>query len=115
MTIWKSAADRWPPERCELPGQLLTAGLAIRGRTEYDVLSADQWNALESSFAGQSAVAYFPDWIEQQAALPVAPRLTIRRAASGVKYHWHDWSQPVYRKDPADPGLRWNLVWWGEE
>lgn len=98
-----------------LTGQLLSAGLSIRGRTQFDDLGDADWSALYASFRAQSTVQYFPDWLARQAALPPAPRIVIRRPTSGVKYHWHTWSQPVYRKDPADAGLRWNLVRWVEE
>jgi hypothetical protein len=105
-----SVADRF-----SLTGQLFTSGLTVRGRTQYDALADAQWDSLYNSFLAQTAVPFFPDWLEQQAALPVAPQLAIRRDTSGVKYHWHNWAQPVFAKDPADPGLRWNLVRWVEE
>jgi hypothetical protein len=44
------------------------------------------------------------------AGLTVKPALTIQPDSSGVKYHWQDWSQPVYVKASADEGLRWNVV-----
>ena len=102
-------------EQFSLRGQLFTSGLTVRGRTQYDALSDVQWDSLYNSFLAQTGVPFFPDWLEQQAALPVAPKLAISRDTSGVKYHWHNWSQPLFAKDPSDPGLRWNLVRWDEE
>jgi hypothetical protein len=104
----------------QLTGQLITSGLAIRGRNEFALLGTAEWETQHSLFLLQylplvpTSTKYFPTWMENNAALPVAPGLRIARDTSGVKYHWHTWTQPIYQKDPTDPGLRWNLVRWVE-
>jgi hypothetical protein len=40
----------------------------------------------------------------------VQPALTLQPDSSGVLSRWQDWTQPIFQKDPGDPGLRWNLV-----
>jgi hypothetical protein len=57
-------------------------------------------------------VPYFPDYQEKNKGFVVKPALTFSPDSSGVKPHWHDWSQPIYQPDPGDPGLRWEVVRW---
>jgi hypothetical protein len=102
-------------------GQLMAAGLAVRGREEFALLGSLEWTTQHALFLLQfdplvpTATRYFPEWMEDQVNLPEEPRLRFTRDTSGVKYHWHPWgTQAVYQKDPADPGLRWNLVRWVE-
>jgi hypothetical protein len=52
--------------------------------------------------------------MQDNAGVPYAPLLRFQRDTTGVKYHWQNWTEPVYKKDPADQGLRWNLVRWSE-
>ncbi len=103
----------------DLTGQLMTAGLAIRGRSEIALLGALEWETQHSLFLLQypllpSEKKYFPVWMQEQSGVTYAPLLKVQRDASGVKYHWQDWTQPVYQKDPTDQGLRWNLIRWSE-
>ncbi|MCI0358700.1 MAG: hypothetical protein L0211_09480 [Planctomycetaceae bacterium] len=103
----------------DLTGQLMTAGMAIRGRNEFALLGVVEWELQHTLFLAQfllpNSTKYFPVWMEEKSNLPAAPQIKMQRDASGVKYHWHTWSQPVYVKDPADAGLRWNLVRWTEQ
>ncbi len=102
-----------------LTGQLMTAGLAVRGRSEIALLGALEWDTQHTLFLLQYALLpaakqYYPVWMQDKSGVPYAPLLKFERGNSDVKYHWHNWSQPVYQKDPADPGLRWNLIRWSE-
>jgi hypothetical protein len=101
-------------------GQLMTSGLAVRGREEFALLGTLEWTTQHTLFLLQylplvpTSTKYFPEWMQDKVNLPEEPRLKFVRSNSGVKYHWHTWTQSVYQKDPADPGLRWNLVRWVE-
>jgi hypothetical protein len=103
-----------------LTGQLMTSGLAIRGRSEFALLGIVEWESQYTLFMLQNlpliptSTKYFPVWMQDKSSLPVAPLIKLQRDTSGVKYHWQTWSQPIYLKDPADQGLRWNLVRWTE-
>lgn len=62
---------------------------------------------------GSNDNVYFPEWVQHTRGFTILPALTFAPdTTSGVLPHWHDWSQPVYQKDPLDAGLRWNLVRW---
>ncbi len=105
----------------QMNGQLMTAGLAVRGRNEFALLGTLEWTTQHTLFTLQylplvpTSTQYFPEWMQDKVNLPEEPRLKFQRDTSGVKYHWHPWgTQAVYQKDPADPGLRWNLVRWVE-
>lgn len=98
-----------------LTGQLMGAGVSLRGRDNW-VLNSGTWLAERLAFEAQlldpTPVPYFPTWMQQRQGLNPQPLLTLKRDSSGVKYHWQNWAQPVYQKDPTDPGLRWNLIRW---
>lgn len=121
-----------------LTGNLWTSGLALRGRNNW-LLTESQWAAdfqewQDATGGGLLAVllevllntvksllglganddVYFPEWMQAQRGLTVQPTLLFSPDTSGVKPHWQNWTQPIYHKDPADPGLRWNLVRWSE-
>ncbi|MDX1947432.1 MAG: hypothetical protein SFU86_18670 [Pirellulaceae bacterium] len=102
-----------------LNGQLLTASFAVRGRTEWS-LPSNIWTARYNAFVAQQysllpgSVKFFPVWMQSTSNLMVQPNLKIQRGNSGVKFHWPDWGQPLFQKDSADTGLRWNVVRWTE-
>jgi hypothetical protein len=74
-------------------------------------MTALQW---KNDYTAWANSGYFPDWEQTQRSFTVKPTLTFSPDSSGVKPHWHDWSQPVYQPDPADPGLKWEVVRWEE-
>ena len=104
----------------DLTGQLMTAGLAVRGRSDIALLGALEWETQHVLFLLQylplvpTSTQYYPVWMQDKSGVPYAPLIKFAHDNSGVKYHWHNWPEPVYQKDPADPGLRWNLVRWSE-
>ena len=104
-----------PATQFTLTGQLMAAGVGLKGRENW-LLNSGTWTAERILFEAQlslpSPVPYFPTWMQQRLGLNPQPLLTLKRDSSGVKYHWQNWAQPVYQKDPADPGLRWNLIRW---
>jgi hypothetical protein len=119
-----------PTTSFALTGNLLSAGLQIRGRTPWTLTAAtwdsdhDDYNDLFSgglftillnlikSILGLGAgdQLYFPEFMQWKRSFTIQPTLTIQPDSSGVRSHWHDWSQPVYEKASSDPGLRWNLI-----
>jgi len=128
-----------PTESFALTGNLFASGLALRGRSTWVLLTESQWaadfqewqdatgggflasllssllNSVRSLLGlGGSDDIFFPEWMQAQRGLTVQPTLLFHPESSGVRPHWHNWSQPIYQKDPADPGLRWNLVRWTE-
>ena len=92
---------------------MLAAEIQFYGRTGW-TLSSTWWNWLLDTFLDQyddeGSIRYFPQWLERWANFVAQPTLTIQPDSSGVLPHWQDWTKPVYEADPADPGLRWNLV-----
>ena len=105
-----------------LDGRLVTYKLKIGGRTEWNDSQVD-WDTAHADFDAvcQQAIneadetpvnRYFPLWIEANKGLPPAPRLHIRGGPENVKYHFHDWDQPVFVPHPDDEGLRWDLIRW---
>lgn len=102
--------------KLDFQGQLVTAGLLLKGRSNW-VLNATQWNNYLTAFNGQSLLdlnrlQYFPEYMQREASFTVQPALTLSPDSSGVQPHWHDWTQPVYQQDPDDPGLRWEVIRW---
>jgi hypothetical protein len=98
-----------------LTGNLITDTFKQHGRSTW-TLSALQWQIDQLVFSGQmlTGIPYFPDWEQNQRGFTVKPTLTFSPDSSGVKPHWHDWTQAVYQPDPSDPGLKWEVVRWEE-
>jgi hypothetical protein len=98
-----------------LTGNLITNTLLLRGRSTW-VLNSATWTTDKTLFTLQMAVGipYFPDYEASGRGFTVKPALTFSSDSSGVKQHWHDWTKAVYQPDPADPGLRWEVVRWEE-
>lgn len=98
-----------------LTGNLITDTLQLRGRTTW-IMSPATWNSDRNLFllqlVGVNPKLYFPDYEESLRGLAVKPTLTFSSDSSGVKPHWHIWSEPIYQADPADPGLKWEVVRW---
>jgi len=126
-----------PNTRFDLRGNLVTSALLLRGRDTwkmtpttwaYDLDDFDPdggllgglLGVLEAllndvrAFLGLGAdePVYFPDYMHYKRGFVTQPTLTFTPESSGVRPHWHDWSQPVYRQDDDDPGLRWELIRW---
>ncbi len=96
-----------------LVGKLVTSGLQVRGRDEWENLSSGSWTSSLVTFLNQilwfNGTKYYPQWMQQRAGIDYQPQLTVK-PSSGVQYRWQDWSQPVYVKGSGDTGLRWNIM-----
>jgi hypothetical protein len=122
--------------RFALTGRLVTSGLRLRGRDPWQ-MTVDAWDDDYDNFNGSGGLlggllnalldtirgtlglgpgdeVYFPEYMQHVRGFAFQPVLTFQPPAGGVKYHWHNWSQGLYQKDPTDPGLRWNLIRWVE-
>lgn len=122
--------------RFKLEGKLVTSGMRLRGRDPWQ-MTADAWDDDYDDFNGSGGLlggllgalldtignllglgpgeeVTFPEYMQHVRGFIIKPVLTFQPPAGGVKYHWHNWSQGVYQKDPTDPGLRWNLIRWVE-
>jgi len=107
--------------RLKVEGNLVTAGLLLQGRSSW-VLNGSEWGAELSAFqtnlllplSDPNRITYFPTWMERKRGFTVQPALTFQPASSGVRPHWHDWTQPVFQKASSDAGLAWDLVRWEE-
>lgn len=120
-----------PDTRFEMQGSLLTRTLLLRGRDNWTMTST-QWDAdlkeyndmnsgllplllsvVKSTLGlGSKDKVYFPEFMQHKRGFTVQPALTFRPDSSGVRPHWHDWSQPVFQKAPSDAGLRWDVIRW---
>jgi hypothetical protein len=104
-----------PTTQFNLTGNIISAAFLQRGRDTW-TLNLATWQTHYNNFIAQWSILnppnrlFFPLWLEQQLGFVAQPTLTIQPNSGGVQSRWHDWTQPVYVKDPADPGLRWNLV-----
>jgi hypothetical protein len=92
-------------------GNLTTSVLKLRGRSTWKLTGA-LWGSDKTAFSAQFAQLYFPDYQQAVRGFTVKPTLTFSPDSSGVKPHWHDWTQAVFQADPGDPGLQWEVVRW---
>jgi hypothetical protein len=100
--------------KLSVTGSLVTDTFIQHGRSTWTQTPL-QWFVDQLAYSGQSAIPYFPDWEQASShAFTVKPTLTFSPDSSGVNPHWHDWSQAVYQPDPADPGLKWEVIRWEE-
>jgi hypothetical protein len=121
-----------PTTQFALTGNLFSAGLNLRGRDNWTMTVTD-WTNDYNNYNGvggltaallatlldtirgalglpAGSTVHFPEYMQYVRGFTLQPTLTIQPDSSGVLSHWQDWTQPVYIKDPSDPGLRWNLV-----
>jgi hypothetical protein len=99
-------------------GRIMAADIDLRGITTWQQDST-WWGARLTEFLAQVPAnpptaenLYFPVWLRTNHGFNPQPTLTIQPDSSGVQYHWHDWSQPVFIADATDGALRWNLISW---
>jgi len=100
--------------RMNLTGKLVTRSLAFGERNEWENLINGTWSSSLSNFLGQLlnpfSIKYYPQYFQQQTGLSYQPKLTVKPDTSPVRYHWQDWSQPIYVKGAGDSGLRWQVM-----
>ncbi|MBW3598542.1 MAG: hypothetical protein KY475_14880 [Planctomycetes bacterium] len=77
----------------------------------------NEWNDFledfEENLDDPNPIPYMPSFLAAEEDMHYDPKPTIR-PDSGVTYHWHDWSQPLYVPHPDDAGLVWDLIRWTE-
>ena len=95
-----------------LQGRVFTEDFDIAARTEWTAVASVNWGLQRTLFKLQSAVKYYPDWMDLSTYdLQAPPKITFQ-PPSNITYHWPDWSQPIYTKAAGDSYLRWNIVSW---
>lgn len=96
-----------------LTGSLIADTVLMKGRTNW-IQSPTTWTNDRTLFNIQklTGIPYFPDYEQSVRGFTVKPTLTFSSNSTGVQPHWHDWSQPIYQPDSADPGLKWEVVRW---
>ncbi|HUE73122.1 MAG TPA: hypothetical protein VMP01_19715 [Pirellulaceae bacterium] len=107
-----------------MTGRIFSDGFQILGRSEWNALTQATWQTSLTDFEAQYdpllfslglSEEFYPRWMERSPYyLAAPPRLKIV-PPTNVSYHWPSFSQPIYVKADGDPGLRWNLVSWGEK
>jgi hypothetical protein len=126
-----------PTAQFSLTGSVFASGLALGGRDSW-VMTSAAWTNDYNDFNGTGSLlaillnnllntirsalglnagdpVYFPEYMQHQRGFTIQPKLKFDpEPDTKIRPHWHNWSQPVYQKDPIDPGLRWNLVRWTE-
>jgi len=95
-----------------LAGKLVCGELEFQQHDTWDDLN---WNSALNQFEDQSAIPYFPQWVEQHRGLAPDPVVTVKPDTSGVVHHWHDWTEPLFVPHPDDGGLRWEVIDWRDE
>lgn len=96
-----------------LTGNLIADTVLLRGRTSW-VQTPTTWSNDRAAFNLQTLTGtpYFPNYQQTARGFAMKPTLTFSSNSTGVQPHWHDWSQPIYQPDSADPGLKWEVVRW---
>lgn len=98
-----------------ITGRAFTRGFNVRGRTEWDDTVVN-WSGDYTSFLAQYNVnnppssKFFPLWLAAQRNLQAPPTLNLDPPTNGVRYHWPDWTQPIYGIGSGDAGLVWNTI-----
>jgi hypothetical protein len=96
-----------------LTGRLITRRFDIGGRTEYAALN---WGGLLSELLRNLIGLLFPDWLYESEGLDPTPRIRFLSEGSTpvASYHWSPTAATIFVPDPADTGLRWDLVSWSD-
>ena len=113
-TRFHAVADTGPT-RFTLSGQLLTAELKIDADSAWPT-SSSWWNRALSDYDNQKkalqGITYFPEFVQIDRGLDPQPQIVIKPVGANDRYHWQDWSQPVFVAHPNDTGLLWSIVRW---
>jgi hypothetical protein len=101
-----------------LTGRLITGGLNIEPRSPWSSLSDGNWNMGTNVFEMQRRQAdgtpYFPAWLDSL-GVSSNPHIQIVPTSATIRFHWHDWSEPLYLPKNDGAGLRWNIVRWHDQ
>lgn len=98
-----------------ITGRAFVKDIDVGGRAEWDDDVID-WSTDYSDFTAQydinnpASTKYFPQWMANQRGLSTAPAIGITPPTTAVRYHWPDWTQPVYGIGSGDAGLVWNII-----
>ncbi len=103
------------PTQFVLTGQLLTAQLIIDVDSSWPT-SSSWWNQALNDYDDQKTapdgITYFPEFVQLDRGLDPQSQIVIKPAGANDRYHWQDWSQPVFVAHPDDTGLLWSVVRW---
>lgn len=98
-------------------GRLIAQNIYFNGRTDW-YKTDNWWNDRYTWFHWQewnvNGIKYFPEWLKVNYGLDPNPRLTIKPNTTSVRYHWHNPQNTIYVVNPADGGLRWDVLDWAE-
>lgn len=99
-------------------GKLVAEDVYVNGRTDWASKSSLWWSACYLAWRAQKdstfGSKYFPQWLQKNTSLIPAPRLVIKPDTASIRYHWHNPENTIYVANPADGGLRWDLLDWTE-
>lgn len=104
--------------RFDVQGLVAASELELQSRSEWDQ-SESWWKTRLHEFLNQldgaKPMQRFPEWLKAEHALDYEPKITLKPDTTGVTYHWHDWSQPLFVAHPDDGGLRWDVIRWVDD
>lgn len=97
-------------------GRVVANGLELLGRTSWDGPPIDWQGAVQTydwlGFFG--AGGFFTTYMQTHYGLDPTPKVTIRDDTSNDAHFWPDWSDAIFQKHSEDPGLRWDVLDWGD-
>jgi hypothetical protein len=98
-------------------GALIAKSISIPKRNDWDMWSM-WWDTAYSSYTAQknqtNGSKYFPQYLQRNNSFNLTPQLTIKPSPTPIRYHWHNPQNTIYVANPADGGLRWDLLSWTE-
>ncbi len=96
----------------EMTGRVACKKVELQGWT-----GLSDWSNLLVNFllnlTKSDPIPYLPQYLQAKKGMKYDPKPTIR-PPTNVRYHWHDWNQPLFIPHPDDEGLVWDLVRWRE-
>lgn len=97
-------------------GRVVTNGIELLGRTSWDSPTTDWQNARAVyDYLGYfGAGGFFTTYMQNHYGLDPTPKLLIRDDTAAAAHFWPDWSQAILLRNSSDPGLRWDVLEWGD-
>ena len=99
-------------------GRLVTRRFEIEPRSPWSGLTTSTWNSLAQVFDLQrwldEGLEYFPDLLEYY-GISSQPHFSLVPPTDTVRFHWHDWTQPLFLPANDGDGLRWSIIRWQED
>ncbi|MDA7951600.1 MAG: hypothetical protein MPJ24_08945, partial [Pirellulaceae bacterium] len=93
----------------DFTGKVASQKIDFQTETNWANLMVKNWIYELREFYGQTAISHFPEWMETKRSLSYEPSINFHASPENIRYHWPDWSVPIFTTN-ADGKLDWKIL-----